>query len=120
VLRVLPFRTGDNRIDGATMVAVDIDLVRRSHELIEARDNAGAILQAVREPLVVLNPQCRVEMANDAFYAPFGEAPAQIEDKYLWDAGHGIWADGSLRQALRHACANKNRSWGAKSSGSML
>ncbi len=51
VLRVLPFRTGDNRIDGATIVAVDIDLVRQSHELREGRDAALAIVQAVREPL---------------------------------------------------------------------
>ena len=52
VLRVLPFRTADNRIDGATIVAVDIDLIRQSHELMEARDAALAIVQAVREPLV--------------------------------------------------------------------
>ena len=69
VLRVLPFRTADNRIDGATIVAVDIDLIRQSHELMEARDAALAIVQAVREPLVVLDADCRVGLANDAFYA---------------------------------------------------
>ena len=73
VLRVLPFRTGDNRIDGATIVAVDIDLVRQSHELREARDAALAIVQAVREPLVVLDAECRIGLANDAFYALLGD-----------------------------------------------
>ena len=73
VLRVLPFRTADNRIDGATIVAVDIDLIKRSHELMEARDYALAIVQTVREPLVVLDADCRVGLANDAFYALFGE-----------------------------------------------
>ena len=40
LLRVLPFRTADHRLDGATIVAVDIDLVRRRHELVEARNDA--------------------------------------------------------------------------------
>ena len=73
LLRVLPFRTGDNRIDGATLVAVDIDLVRQSHELKEARDAALAIVQAVRELLVILDTECRVGLANDAFDALLGE-----------------------------------------------
>ena len=42
VLRVQPYRTADHRIDGATIVAVDIDLIKRSHELVEARDYALA------------------------------------------------------------------------------
>ena len=73
LLRVLPFHTGDNRIDGATLVAVDIDLVRQSHELKEARDAALAIVQAVRELLVILDTECRVGLANDAFDALLGE-----------------------------------------------
>ncbi|MGE3843152.1 MAG: PAS domain-containing protein [Vicinamibacterales bacterium] len=43
LLRVLLFRTADHRVAGATIVAVDIDLVRQSHELREARDAALAI-----------------------------------------------------------------------------
>ena len=40
---------------------------------MEARDDALAIVQAVREPLVVLDAECRVGLANDAFYALLGE-----------------------------------------------
>jgi two-component system CheB/CheR fusion protein len=43
LLRVLPFRTADHRIDGAMIVAVDVDLVRQSQELREGRDAALAI-----------------------------------------------------------------------------
>lgn len=104
LMRVLPFRTADNRIDGATIVAVDVDLIRRSHEVIEARDNALAIIQAVREPLVVLNNDGQVSMANDAFYLLVGETPQHIEGKPLWETGRGIWADGDLRRMLQEAC----------------
>ena len=105
VLRVLPFRTSDNRIDGATIVAVDIDLVRQSHDLREGRDAALAIVQAVREPLVVLDADCRVGLANDAFCTLLGETAAQIEGKHLWETGLDIWIDPEVRRALRDACA---------------
>ncbi len=107
LLRVLPFRTGDNRIDGATIVAVDIDLVRQSHELREGRDAALAIVQAVREPLVVLDAECRVGLANDAFYALLGETAEQIEGKHIWDTGHGIWTSPEVRRSLKDACSGK-------------
>jgi len=107
LLRVLPFRTADDRIDGATLVAVDIDLIRRSHEVMEARDNALAIVQAVREPLVVLDADCRVLIANDSFNGLMGENAAEIEGKSLWDTGRGIWGAASMRQTLKAACAGE-------------
>ena len=103
-MRVLPFRTSDNRIDGATLVAVDIDLLRQSHEFMEARDAALAIVQAVREPLVVLDADCRVRLANDAFYELLEETVEGTEGRQLWDTGHGIWTGGSLRPTLEAAC----------------
>ena len=93
MLRVRPFLTADNRIDGATLVAVDVDLVKRSHDLIEARDYALAIVQTVREPLVVLDPDCRVGLANEAFYRLFGETPAEIEGRRSGRRGRGVWSD---------------------------
>ena len=109
VLRVLPFRTADSRIDGATIVAVDIDLIRQSHELMEARDAALAIVQAVREPLVVLDGDCHVGLANDAFHALLGQTAEQIEGKVLWDIGHGIWQSADLRRAMKNACLGKSQ-----------
>jgi two-component system, chemotaxis family, CheB/CheR fusion protein len=109
VLRVLPFRTSDNRIDGATLVAVDIDLLRQSHQFMEARDAALAIVQAVREPLVVLDADCRVRLANDAFYELLEETVEGTEGKDLWDTGHGIWQGGSFRRALEDACRGQQQ-----------
>jgi signal transduction histidine kinase len=63
-LRVRPYLTADSRIDGATLVAFDINSVKRNRELSESRDSAHAIVQTVREPIVVLDSECRVELAN--------------------------------------------------------
>jgi two-component system CheB/CheR fusion protein len=107
LLRVLPFRTGDGRIDGATIVAVDIDLIRQSHELREGRDAALALVQAVREPLVVLDTDGRVGLANDAFYALLGATEEQIEGQHIWETARGLFAGPDVRRALRDACTGK-------------
>jgi two-component system CheB/CheR fusion protein len=120
LLRVLPFRTGDGRIDGATIVAVDIDLIRQSHELREGRDAALAIVPAVLEPLVVLTADCRIRLANDVFYALLGDTADQIEDRYIWETGRGIWASPESRRALRDACTANSPSYTSRSYGSSM
>jgi two-component system, chemotaxis family, CheB/CheR fusion protein len=105
VLRLQPYRTADNRIDGATLVAIDIDLIKRSRELLEARDYALAIVQTVREPLVVLDSNCLVGLANEAFYRLLGTTPLQLEGHVLWDSSQIMWADLELRRRLLEACA---------------
>src|SRR6185436_4698765 len=91
LVRILPFRTADDRTDGATIVAVNIDLVRRSHEFLEERDYARAIVQAVNVPLVVLNADCQVDLANQAFYDLFRVHPQWIEGRGLWESEPAIW-----------------------------
>lgn len=106
LLRALPFRTADHRIDGATLVAIDIDLLKRSHELLEARDYALAIAQTMREPLVVLDNECRVGFANEAFHALIRQTPDQTEGRLLWDTAPGPWTDLTTRRRLIDACQN--------------
>jgi two-component system CheB/CheR fusion protein len=104
LLRIRPFLTSDNRIDGATLVAVDIDAVRRSRELMEARDHALAVVRRVREPIVVLDSEGRVGLANDAFYSLFAETPATTQNRLLWETGQGAWEAPDVRQQIQAAC----------------
>ena len=56
LMRVRPYRTADNRIDGAVLQMLDVtDLKRSLEEVKHARDYAEAIVNTVREPLVVLD-----------------------------------------------------------------
>ncbi|HVQ41812.1 MAG TPA: CheR family methyltransferase, partial [Vicinamibacterales bacterium] len=107
LIRVRPYVTGDNRIDGATLVAVDIDSIQRTRELTEARDYALAVVQTVRGPLVVLDGECRVGLANAAFYRLFGDDPAVLEGRRLWEARGSIWNDPDLRRHLTEACSGR-------------
>ncbi len=107
LLRVRPFLTGDNRIDGATLAAVDIDSIKRHQDAVEARDYALAVVQTVRDPLVVLDGECRVGLANDAFYELFGGSPEELADRFIWDTARGVWSDGELRRTLQAACEGR-------------
>ncbi len=107
LLRVRPFLTGDSRIDGATLVAIDIDSIKRHQDLVEARDYALAVVQTVREPMVVLDGSCTVGLANAAFYDLFGETPSQAEGKPLWETWRGVWSEPGLRRTLTAACEGR-------------
>ena len=89
-LRVRPYRTSDNRIDGAVLQLVDIDELKKSLEQARlARDYASAILQTVREPLVVLDSQFRIETANRAFFQTFCTSPEESLKKPVYEAAGG-------------------------------
>jgi two-component system CheB/CheR fusion protein len=100
-LRIRPYRTLDNRIDGAVVVLVDIDTLKRQAEaLTQARDYANAIVQTVREALVVLDANLRVVTANDQFYRLFQVSPGETEQYSLFELGNSQWDIPQLRSLL--------------------
>ncbi len=100
-LRVRPYRTADNQIDGAVMALVDIDDIKRTLQQLEAsRLYAESIVETVREPLVVLTPQLKIKTANRAFYEVFQSSPEETEGRWLFEVKDGQWNIPLLRAAL--------------------
>jgi two-component system, chemotaxis family, CheB/CheR fusion protein len=100
-LRIRPYRTTDNRIDGVVIGLIDIDSLKRNSAILEAaRDYANAIVETVRQPLLVLDPELRVIRANQAFYESFQIAPAQIEQQSLFELENRMWNHPRLRSLL--------------------
>jgi two-component system CheB/CheR fusion protein len=93
-LRILPYRGPENSIDGVIGTLIDID------ELKRARDFAEAVVQAVREPLIVLDASLRIRTANDAFYTIFGVSQQEAEGRLLYEIGSGQWNIPRLRELL--------------------
>jgi two-component system CheB/CheR fusion protein len=101
LLRIHPYRTMENKIDGAAILLFDIDDIRHSQEdLRESRDYVQAIIETVREPLVILDTELRVKSATAAFYRVFATASNETEGKLLYDLGNGHWNIPALRRAL--------------------
>ena len=101
LLRVRPYMTLDNRVDGAVLVLVGIDAFKRSEQIVAAaRDYAENTLETVREPLLVLDQELRVESANRSFYRAFHVAPAETVGKFLYELGDRQWDIPRLRELL--------------------
>jgi len=90
-LRVRPYRTAENRIEGAILVLVDIGEVRQGLE---------ETLQMVPDPMLLLNGELQVSKANDAFYEQFKTTPAASEQISLFKLGSGQWNIPALRTLL--------------------
>jgi two-component system CheB/CheR fusion protein len=100
-LRVRPYKTADGKIDGAALIFIDIDAVRRTATMIEeARGFADAIVETLRNPLVVLGPDLRVQRANSMFYKMFHVSAGETEGRLLYELGDGQWNIPRLRQLL--------------------
>jgi two-component system CheB/CheR fusion protein len=108
-LRIRPYKTRDYRIDGAVLVLVDIDALKRGAiEVAEARDFADAIVETVREPLLVLDRELRVERANRAFYDTFRVRREETEGRSLEELGDHQWEVPALREALRSLAEDRH------------
>jgi len=89
-LRIRPYKNVDNRIDGAVLTLFDIGAVRRhGDEMRSARELAHALVETVREPVVVLDPSAHVHAANEAFCAAFGLAQDEVEGRDLFEVSGG-------------------------------
>jgi len=69
-------------------------------EVDEARDYAEAIVETVREPLIVLSKDLHVITANHAYYRVFKATPDAIENVYFYDLQNGRWNIPKLRNLL--------------------
>ena len=61
---------------------------------------AEAIVDAIREPLLVLDPNLRVIAASRSFYRTFAVAPRKTEGRLLFELGDGQWNIPGLRKLL--------------------
>jgi two-component system CheB/CheR fusion protein len=93
-LRILPSVGPDGKTDGAVLMLIDIDAAKRG------LDFAEAIVETVREPLVILNQNLQVLKANKTFYESFRATRDETEGRLIYDLGNGQWNIPKLRELL--------------------
>lgn len=109
-LRIRPYRTVDNKIDGATIVLIDIDSQKKTiRRLEDSRQYSDAIIETVPVPLLVLDANLRVMLANHCFVDKFKLGPGIAEDKLIYDLGQGEWNIPELKDALERILLQHNR-----------
>ncbi|WP_369979273.1 sensor histidine kinase [Xanthomonas bundabergensis] len=78
--------------------------------MLRANGRAAAVLQTVREPIVLLDNDQRMLMYNAAFGELYGLDPEQAP-KTLADVGDGAWQDPIIRQRLADVLLRGRELW---------
>lgn len=108
-LQVRPYMTVDKKVEGAILVLFDIDERKKIEGAVAAsRDYAQNVIETVREPLLVLDAELRVESANRSFYRTFLVAPVDTIGRSLFDLGNRQWMIPRL-QTLREEVVQQKR-----------
>ena len=72
----------------------------------QRRSLEEAIVDTVREPLIVLDDALRVVVASRSFYRAFGTTPRETEGFPLSELGNGQWDIPGLRELLAEVIPN--------------
>ena len=108
-LRIRPYKTTDNRINGVVLTLQDIDTVKRALAQVEAeRSYAESIVATMREPLIILEGDLRVKKANQSFHTFFHTKPANVEGRFIYDLNDRAWDDPQLRELLEKILPEKS------------
>jgi two-component system, chemotaxis family, CheB/CheR fusion protein len=100
-LQIRPYRTTDDKIDGAVIVLADINEAKQASERIEkAKFLMEETLATVREPLLVLKQNLGVIYANPSFMRTFHVPVEETVGKSVYQLGDGQWNIPKLRAML--------------------
>ncbi len=100
-LHIRPYKTLDNKIDGAVLSLIDINTLKEALEKTEeAHIFSEAIFETISEPLLVLDGGLSVKMANRAFYKTFQVSPEETVKQHIYNLGNHQWDIPDLRKLL--------------------
>jgi two-component system, chemotaxis family, CheB/CheR fusion protein len=99
-LRVRPYRTLDNKIDGAIVMFLDIEGLKKAQQAL-------AIVETIRHPLLVLDSGLHVASANPAFLRLFRTNEQETVGKPIYELDGGQWNIPALRELLEEILPKK-------------
>lgn len=108
-MRIMPYRTLENVIDGVVVTFDDITVLKEAEQAArEARELAESIVNTVRAPLLVLDHELKVLGANRAFAKTFGIPVGEARGRRVLDLEQGRWNDPRLRGMLEDVVRKGN------------
>ena len=108
LLRILPYRTIHNVIDGVVVTFTDVTQLKQAEQFAEdAKTFAESIVDTVREPLLVLDKELRVQSANQSFYKTFNVTANETPNCLFYELGNHQWDIPELRRLLGEVLPEK-------------
>jgi two-component system CheB/CheR fusion protein len=115
-MKILPYRTTNNVIDGVVITFSDIHKLKTASEEINklnqeiqlAREYADNIIQTLREAIIVLDPDLKVLSANRSFYKTFNTIAENSIGKFIYELDDKKWDIPELRELLEKIIPQNN------------
>ena len=109
-VRIHPYRTMDNKIDGAVIAFIDIDQIKSALDAASAAQKfAESVIEAVRHPMLVLDKDLRVVSASAAYREVFQVTEKELIGNLLYRLGNGQWGVPELRAKLEEVMSHGNQ-----------
>jgi two-component system, chemotaxis family, CheB/CheR fusion protein len=102
-LEIRPYRTADNKIEGAILALPDIDRLKHNEQYLKQ------ILDNIPNPVLVLDRSFRVLLANQTFCTDFHVSRSETTGELLYTLGNGQWNIPTLTELLEEVLPNSKR-----------
>ena len=100
LMRIIPYRTTENLIDGLVATFVNIQALKKAEKEGELRSFFESIVETVHQPLLVLDEEKCVVTANRSFHEIFRLPQQQVIGTNFFEIGNGEWDLPKLRNLL--------------------
>ena len=118
LLKIRPYRTLENMIDGLVLSFFDIHDLRCSETNLRKSRGLRAyfesIVNAIQQPLVVLDKDLKTITANRAFFTTFNMTSAETKGKPIHELGEIGWDIPELKKQLSDVISHGNGFEGLK------
>jgi two-component system CheB/CheR fusion protein len=109
-VRIMPYKTSKNVIDGATITFIDVSHMKNIQEKLQnALNYAEDIIYIAHEPLLVLDQKLLIVSANKSFYDTFKLEKSTTEGKKLYEIGEDDWDTPQIRNLLSEIIQENKR-----------
>jgi two-component system, chemotaxis family, CheB/CheR fusion protein len=107
LMRARPYKTWDNKIEGAVISFENIDAFKRSGEHMNRY--AAELIEGAPSAALILDGSLQVVSANGAFREKFEVSQEETEKRPVYELGNGQWNIPRLRELLEGVLPNNGR-----------
>jgi two-component system CheB/CheR fusion protein len=108
LMRIMPYRTLENVIQGLVITVVDISRIKQAEEDgKKSRINVAALIDIVSQPLLILDASLCIIAANRSFLDSFKIRTQALEGVSLYAIGDDAFNIPKLRKALDEVVSKK-------------
>ncbi len=93
-VEIRPYRTNDDKIDGAILLFTDINQIKAG------LGYAAAVEETLGHPLLILTGDLKIKKANEKFHEFFQTTPRETDGRFLYELGDGSWNTPKLKELL--------------------